>query len=116
MTIIIVRFSAVRENGRISNVLYPPGESLAVLAFKKTLAKLFSVDTVSSSWSKDEQSIILTREWVEREGHGVGTKHVSKTTTIDAVSGAVTAVNTHEQISSDTHSGEPGEMVTLLSS
>ena len=103
------RFSAVRDrDGGISSVLYPPGESPTVLAFKKTLAKLFSVDTDSSVESETEEGVVLTNEWAETEGNGAAIKQVRKKTTIDSISGAVTNVDIHEQVSSETQNKESG--------
>ena len=110
MLYIFVRFSALREgDGSISTVLYPSGESLTVLAFKKTITDLFSVDVSSSSWSEDDDSVVLSQERTETQGVGVGTKIVSKTTTIDAVSGAIVEVTVDEQIASRTQSEQTGE-------
>ena len=109
------RFSVVRDrDGGISSVLYPPGESRTVLAFKKTLAKLFSVDTDSSVESDTEEGVVLTNEWVETEGNGATIKQIRKTTTIDSISGAVTGVDIHEQISSETQNKESGIKVLIM--
>lgn len=103
------RFSAIRDkDGIISYVLYPPGEPHAVLAFKKTLAKLFSIDTDLSVQSETEEGVVLTNEWVETEGDGATVKQVSKTTTVDSISGAVTDVVIHEQVSSETQNRDSG--------
>ena len=57
------RFSIVREsNGTISTVYYPSGEPETVLAFKKTLAGLFSVDVVSSDRSAAGDRAVLVHE------------------------------------------------------
>ena len=84
---IFFRFSVVRESdGAVTSVLYTSDEPLTVLAFKKTLAALLSVDTSSSSWSEDGSSMVLVQEKVE------GGKGYSKSTTIDRASGAVVEV------------------------
>ena len=81
------RFSAVREeDGSVSGVLYPPNEHLEVLAFKKSLAGLFSIDVSSSSWTEAGSSLVLVQEV---EGQGVGGL-TRKTTAIDRESGVVT--------------------------
>ena len=76
------------EDGRVSGVLYPPDEPLDVLAFKKTLAELFSIDASTSSWSEDGSRLVLVEE-VEEERVGGGGQ---KTTAINRESGVVTEV------------------------
>ena len=97
------------RDGSISTVLYPSGESLAVLAFKKIIADLFSVDIGSSSQSEIDDSVVLSQERTESRGVGVGAKIVSKTTTIDAVNGAILEVTVDEQLASRNQSGQTGE-------
>ena len=98
-----------KRDGSISTVLYPPGESPTVLAFKKTIADLFSVDIGSSSESENNDSVVLSQEKTESHGVGVGVKIVSKTTNIDSVSGAVVEVTVDEQLASRNQSGQTDE-------
>lgn len=51
---------------------------------------------------------MLTNEWAETEGNGAAIKQVRKKTTIDSISGAVTNVDIHEQVSSETQNKESG--------
>ena len=73
-------------DGRVSSVLYSSHETFEVIAFKKSLAALLSVDGSSGSWSDEGSSVVVIQE-----GQTVG-ERTSKTTVVDRDSGAVTRV------------------------
>lgn len=82
------------ENGRVSGVFYPPDESLEVIAFKKSLAGLFSIEAgSSSSWSEEGSSLVVVQE-VEgtHSQQAVGGRN-TKTTSIDRETGTVIDVS-----------------------
>ena len=100
------RFSIVREsNGTISTVYHPFGEPETVLAFKKALAGLLSVDAVSSDWSAAGDRAVLVHEALNhRQTVRV---HVRKTSTIDIVNQTLVEVTAEEQmIPSNAETGE----------
>ena len=84
------------QNGRVSGVFYPPDESLEVVAFKKSLAGLFSIEASSSSWSEEESSLVVVQE-VEgtHSQQAVGGRN-TKTTSIDRETGTVTDISLTE--------------------
>lgn len=97
----IFRFSVIRnDNGSISTVYYPPNESSTVVAFKKKLAQLISVDVSSSiNWWEDDDNVVLAQETLAI-GQAVNMT-ICQTTTINKINGIINNVLINEHISSD---------------
>ena len=95
------RFSAMREkDGTISNVFYQSEDSQRLLALKKTLAGLFSVDLASGSWFGDGVSVVAIHDGVNDPP--AGGLRVSKKTTIDRTNRVITEVATDQQMDHET--------------
>ena len=99
------RFSIKRaDDGSINKVFYPSNESSSVVAFKKKLAQLLSVDVSSSSWREEGLSVVLVLDSVT-EGESVGMR-THKETTIDRANGAISVAAADEHVST----GKNGEL------
>ena len=103
-----LRFSVVRQsNGSIETVLFPPSETDIVLAFKKTVAKLFSVDAEFGEREDAGGGRVFTQAWVESV-RGGREKHVEKLVLFDA-SSVLIEVELDEIISSSEQSEKESE-------
>ena len=74
----------------MTGVLHTPDEPLHVLAFKKTLAQLFSVNTDSGSWSEEGSNIVIVEEMSRNN------QRISKSMTVDKASGETVEVTLTE--------------------
>lgn len=85
-------------DGIVSSVLYEAGGSHRVLALKKMLAGLLSVDQNSGTWSDNGDSVVVTHEGPPR-ADGVS---ATKTTTIDRENSVITEVISNENVDQET--------------